>query len=203
VVQCASGPVTEDEVIACFLRAELTSERYGRKLRTMLARDGEAIDVLASPDLDDAEANRFRRGFLDEHRAFERREGLFAGFPLRVDWCRAALEPEEVLAIRYINWDWWLRISGGTRSAVEASKRIRRGEVAGVSADEHAEIAAALHSPTPPPELIAVTKLEHRPLVLVEGHVRLTAYALFPEFLPDELELYLGIAEDMAAWSEF
>jgi hypothetical protein len=23
-----------------------------------------------------------------------------------------------------------------------------------------------------------------------------------PEFLPDELEIYLGIAEDMAAWSE-
>jgi hypothetical protein len=197
------GPVTEDEVIACFLRAELTSERYGQKLRTLLARDRMAIDVLVRPDLGDPEANRYRRTLLDEHRAFERREGLFADFPKHIDWHRAALEPEEVLEIRYINWDWWLRISGGTRSAVEAAKRIRRGEVAGVSADEDAQIAAALRSRTPPPELIAVSLPERSPLVLVEGHVRLTAYALFPEFLPDELEIYLGIAEDMAAWSEF
>jgi hypothetical protein len=40
------GPVTEDEVIGCFLRAELTSKRYGQKLRSLLARDGVATDVL-------------------------------------------------------------------------------------------------------------------------------------------------------------
>jgi hypothetical protein len=181
------GPVTEDEVVACFLRAELTSERYGQKLRTMLARDRMAIDVLARPDLGDSEANRYRRSLLDEHRAFERREGLFADFPERVDWHRAALEPAEVLEIRYINWDWWLTLSGGSRSPVEAAKRIRRGEIEDVRAEEHAELARALCSPAP----------------LLEGHVRLTAFALFPEFLPDELELYLGVAEDMDAWSEF
>lgn len=197
------GPVTEDEVVACFLRAELTSERYGQKLRTMLARDRMAIDVLARPDLGDSEANRYRRSLLDEHRAFERREGLFADFPERVDWHRAALEPAEVLEIRYINWDWWLTLSGGSRSPVEAAKRIRRGEIEDVRAEEHAELARALRSPAPPPELIAVTKREGMPLVLLEGHVRLTAFALFPEFLPDELELYLGVAEDMDAWSEF
>lgn len=197
------SPVTEDEVVACFLRGELTSERYWQKLRAMLARDQVAIDVLARPDHSDPEANRYRRSLLDEHRAFDRREGLFAGIPERVDWYRAALEPEEVLEIRYIDWDWWLTLSSGSRSPVQAAARIRRGEIEGVTADEHAELARALRSPTPPPELIAVTKLEHTPLVLVEGHVRLTAYALFPEFLPDELELYLGVAEDMEGWSEF
>ena len=28
--------------------------------------------------------------------------------------------------------------------------------------------------------------------VLLEGHVRMTAYALYPEYLPSELEVYLG-----------
>ena len=32
--------------------------------------------------------------------------------PLEIDWSRAALTPDEVLAIRYINWDWWLVVSG-------------------------------------------------------------------------------------------
>ena len=51
--------------------------------------------------------------------------------------------------------------------------------------------------------LIAVTTPAHEPIVLVEGHVRLTAYALFPERLPDELELLLGISEAITGWSEF
>jgi hypothetical protein len=55
----------------------------------------------------------------------------------------------------------------------------------------------------PQPELIVVTTPDRGKLVVLEGHYRLTAYAMFPERLPDELELYLGEAEDMAAWSEF
>ncbi len=197
------GPVTEDEVIAAFLRAELGSGRYGEKLRGMLERDGVGVEVLERPDLTDSEQSAYRRRLLDEHRAFERREGLFEGFPEHVDWCRAALPPGEVLAIRYINWDWWNVVSDGTRSAVVAAERIRRGEIEGVTVDEHAEIAGTLAATNRPPELIAATKPDHARVVLVEGHARLTAYALFPELLPPELELYLGVAEDMDAWSEF
>jgi len=37
-------------------------------------------------------------------------------------------------------------------------------------------------------------------LVLVEGHVRLTAFFLFPQVLPAELEVYLGTAEGLQEW---
>jgi hypothetical protein len=36
--------------------------------------------------------------------------------------------------------------------------------------------------------------------VLVEGHVRLTAFFLFPEMLPEELQLYLGTAIGLDRW---
>jgi len=88
------------------------------------------------------------------------------------------------------------------RRAVTAG-RIRRGLVPGADAESHEPVAAALRSPHPPPELIAVAPPERSPLVLVEGHVRLIAYALFPEYLPAELELFLGIADDARDWSEF
>lgn len=195
-------PATEDEVIAVFLRAELGSERYGEVLQNFLHRDGVDPDVLARPNLSDSVGNRYRRALLDEHRGFERRIGLFDGFPARVAWYRAALSGDEVLAIRYIDWDWWLTISNGSRSALVAAERIRRGEIDGVTVEEHAVIAESLRSPTPP-ELIAATTPDRSSIVLVEGHVRLTTYALFPELLPKELELYLGEAEDMGAWSEF
>jgi len=52
------------------------------------------------------------------------------------------------------------------------------------------------------PELIAVRE-PGGPLVLLEGHVRLTASALFPGHLPTELEIYVGESPKMAAWSEY
>jgi hypothetical protein len=196
-------PVTEDEMIAVFLRAEIDSGRYGGKLIGLLARDGRSEDDLRRPDLRDREANAYRRRLLDEHRAYERREGLFLGFPRHVDWHRAVLGREEVLDILYIDWDWWLQLSGGTRRPGDAARRILAGEVpdADLAADER--LAAALCSSPLPPELIAVTTPAQTPLVLVEGHVRLTAYATFPHYLPEELEIVLGVSEEIAGWCQF
>ena len=186
--------VVEDEVVAAFLRGELASSRYGEKLRGLLGGETELVE---RPDLADASANRRRRALLDEHRAFERRKGLFAGFPERVDWFRAALTRAELLSILYIDWDWWLELSGGTRRPSDAAERIRRGAVEGVTAEEHEPFVRAVS------DLIVVGRPGGARLVLLEGHVRLTACALFPERLPDELELYLGLAEDIERWSLF
>jgi hypothetical protein len=192
------GPVSEEEVIGCFLRAELSSGRYGEVLRKLLHRDGRDVDVLARPDLADAAANRYRSGLLDEYRGFEQRIGLFGGFPQRVDWYRAALNRDEVLEVLYIDWDWWLEISDGTRRPTIAAEKIRRGEVAGSTVEEHRMLLDL-----PQPELIVVTKPDRAQLVVLEGHYRLTAYAMFPALLADELELYLGEAEDMGTWGNF
>jgi hypothetical protein len=191
-------PATEDEVVAVFLRAELDSGRYGPVLRQLLERDGIDVDVLARPDLADQAANRYRSGLLDEYRGFEQRIGLFGGFPERVAWYRAALTPREVLEILYIDWDWWLEISDGTRRPMDAAEKIKRGDVAGSTVEEHRMLFDA-----PQPELIVATTPDRRKLVVLDGHYRLTAYAMFPERLPEELELYLGEAEGMDAWGNF
>ena len=195
--------VAEDEVIAVFLRAELDSSRFGANLRTLLADDGRDADVVRRPNLADVHENAYRRRLLDAHRAYERREGLFFRFPRGVDWSRAALTRDEVLEILFINWDWWVELSGGSRRPRDAATRIRRGEIAGVTAEAHEPIAAALRSGATPPELIAATTPAHAPLVLVEGHIRLTAYALFPEHVPTRLEILLGVSDEMDRWSEF
>lgn len=193
--------IGEDEMIAVFLRAEVDSERYGEKLRALLARDGRTVEVLRDPDPSVTEDNRYRRGLLEEHRAYDRREGLFHGFPRRVDWFRALLTASEVLEIRYIGWDWWLRLSGGSRRPLDAAGRIRAGEIAGVTVNDGDEAMAAAAATNP--ALIAATTPAHSPLVLLEGHVRLTAYALFPAYLPGELEIVLGISDEITSWSLF
>jgi hypothetical protein len=167
--------ITEDEMIDVFIRGELESERWREK-------------ILALGDLD-------ARTLLEEHRAYERREGLFLDFPRDVDWFRAAVTRDELLAIRYINWDWWLEVSEGTRDARVAARRIRAGEVPGVTAEEH--------DPRFDHPLIAATTPALSPVVLVEGHARLTAYALFAERVPDEVELIVGVSEEMPQWCQW
>ncbi len=147
-------------------------------------------------------AGRFREEILAGTRGW-RIGGLFLGFPDEFEWWRASLSPEEVLDVLYINWDWWLDVSGGSRRPRDAARRIRSGDVAGVTAEELEPLAAALQAQVGPPELIAATTPAHAPLVLVEGHVRLTTYALFPEYLPPELEILVAVSDEMERWSEF
>ncbi len=162
-------------MIEAFVRAELESPRWREK-------------ILALGDLD-------ARALLEKHRAYERREGLFLDFPREVDWFRSVVTREELLEIRYINWDWWLEVSGGTRDAREGARRIRAGEIPGVTLEEH--------EPRLDHPLIAATTPNLSPLVLVEGHARLTAYALFPERVPDEVEILAGVSEEMPRWCQW
>ena len=199
IVRAAS----EAEVLASFLRGELSSPRYRERILALLDKDGKDAAVITSPDLDNEAENAYRAELLDGYRSWLGREGLFADFPLSVEWSLAALAPDEVLAIRYINWDWWLTISGGTREPTVAADRIRGNLILGASAEDEEPIAAALQGPERPPPLIAVSLPDRARLVVLEGHARLTAYALYPEYLPSELEIFLGTADDMDQWTEF
>jgi hypothetical protein len=134
-----------------------------------------------------------RADVVERKRQWRDRDGLFGGFPDDVAWHLVALKRDEVLAILYINWDWWLTVSRGTRLATVAA------EVQGRDEGDRAIASAAATNP----ELIVVTDPERSKLVLLEGHVRLTAYAAFPEYLPDELEVYLGVSPRIAEWSEW
>ena len=113
VVRTAS----EAEVVAAFLRGELDSPRWGERLVELLREDGVDASVVRTSNLDDAAECAYRERLLDRHRAWLRREGLFEDFPEHVAWSRVALTPEDVLAIRYINW------SGGCGSRPERAGR--------------------------------------------------------------------------------
>jgi hypothetical protein len=167
-------PVSEDEVLECFVRAERDSERYGETVRKLEQRVGN------NP-----------RAVLSAYRAWPD-QGLFYGFPADVSWFRAQLKKDEILDILYINWDWWLRLTNGTRRPRDAALN---------QAPDPGDEAIARGAATNP-ELIAV-RVPGSYLVLLEGHVRLTAYATFPEHVPAELQIYLGESARMAEWSEY
>jgi len=164
---------TEDEVLECFVLAERDSTRYGERVRGLLEAHGADY-----------------RAVLAEYRSYGRDDNVFSGFPDDVRWYRARLAKEELLEILYINWDWWLTVTNRSRRPLDAAVSHR-----GDAGDEAIARAAAANPP-----LIAV-RAPGSYLVLLEGHVRLTAYAAFAEHLPDELEIYLGESPGIRDWA--
>ncbi len=116
-------------------------------------------------------------------------------------WERAVLTPDEVLALRYIQYSFWNELSGGSRLPLDAADRIRAGIVVfgRIPTDGFFEVANALSLATMP-ELIVVGGVGDE-LVVLEGHVRLSALALRPELLPPELEVLLGRSPRIVEWA--
>src|SRR6266545_4373443 len=105
--------------------------------------------------------------------------------------------------VRYIDYDYWVELSGGTRLAVDAAPRIRAGVAPfGVASDWALGMAEAVADGARFPPLILVTSApgSDRELVVLEGHARLTAFLLCPDRLPSELEVLVGASPAMTRW---
>jgi hypothetical protein len=53
-------PSTEAEMVALFLRTELSSGRFGPEIRALLERDGVPEHVVTAPDIGDDAENQVR-----------------------------------------------------------------------------------------------------------------------------------------------
>ena len=85
-----------------------------------------------------------------------------------------------------------------SNAADNAYRRHVLGEYRGYGRDADVfKMADALAKGASFPELILVGADEHAPLVLLEGHVRLTAYFLQPDCIPPSLPVIVGYAEGM------
>ena len=197
------GPITEAEMIAAFLQGELASSRFGSHIEDLLRRDGRSLDIIQHPNWHDEDENLFRRSVLDAYRGYDARTGLFADFPRDVQWARALLTPDEFGRVRYINYDYWNELSGGSRRPVDAAMRVAAGyEAFGVSNAACWAIAAARArgEPLPAPILVGTGRVDD--MVVLEGNLRLTAYYLRPETIPSEIGAIVGTLPALKRWTE-
>jgi hypothetical protein len=183
------APATEDDTVAVFLRAEVGSPRFGPQVLAASAQQGLDRSLLEQPDTSDSAANAARRRVLAAYRGYPDRE-VFTGLPADTVWQWVALTRQELLGVRYIDWDYWLEATGGTRRPVDAIPRIGHSPI-------YQQLAAEITTGRLPPELILVGRPGGRDLVVLEGHVRLTALVMAAERLPTELTVLLGTSPTM------
>lgn len=194
------GSVIEREVVAAFLRAEIGSSRFGPALVEILHRDGVSRELIEHPDLDDPFGNEYRRALLSELRGWGENRGLFKGFPAPVAWCRAAVEWDELMNVRYANLDHWVYLSCGTRRPGDAAKRLRSGLTPEVDLGFYREITNALSLGTAPLELIMVSAADGSDSVLIDGHARITALLLADQPAFSQLTTFMGFADSLEGW---
>ena len=196
---------SEAEMVALFLHTEFAAARFRADLRALLERAGLPERIITDPDLGDAAGNQARRRLLAQHRAYGTNTGLFDGFPSDVRWSWMAITPAELAQVRYVNYDYWVELSGSTRLTTDAAARIRAGMAPfGVPGDWALGMARAVAEGARFPPLILVTARhgdgDTGGLVVLEGHARLTAFMLRPDALPPEQDALIGSSPRMAGW---
>ncbi|MEU6511813.1 hypothetical protein [Streptomyces sp. NPDC046942] len=194
------GKTSEDEMVACFLSGELSSQRFGQSLRSHLAVAEQTEQLLTHPDLSDAGANFARRALLAATRGYGENRDLFENFPNQVTWTRALLSASEAASVRYIDYSYWIELSGGSRRPTDAAARIKAGLRAfDVPNEPFVDAAQALIRGERFPPLILVGERQDN-LVCLEGHLRLTAYALIG--FPTDIECLIGTAPALGRWAQ-
>lgn len=194
-------------MIAEFLRQEYASaERYGEQIQACLDAEGVSPDWIIEADIRNAHQNDMRRRVLARYRGYGTGQSSYlTGFPAHgVDWTWVRLGPDELLDSIYIRYDYWTELSAGTRSPQVAATRIRAGhEAFGVSNQPFLTLARRLREGLVVPPLILVSADDGRTRVVLEGHARITGYALAPDAIPSAIAVLLGKSPCIANWDEY
>jgi hypothetical protein len=119
--------IHEDEMVAVFLRTEIASSRFRGAILAILVGQGLDPRIVEQPNLASGEENAYRRAVLGEWRGYGRDADVFTSFPHDVRWYRALATAQDIADLRYINDDYWIELSGGTRLITDAIARIRLG----------------------------------------------------------------------------
>lgn len=188
-------------MIAEFLKAEINSKRFGKYLLEALKRCKSSKRIVESPRLYNKQENKLRKQILREYRGYSRNEGLFKNFPTKVNWERVSLSLDDLERVKYIDYEYWIELSGGSRLATDAVKNIKAGFVVFDQSNElFFEVAKVLRKRKTLPLLILVSTDKNGYVVILEGHLRLTAYLLEPESISAPVEAIIGYSRDFTKW---
>jgi len=194
--------ITEAEMVAVFLRTEINSSRFSLDILPILERNRVDRKIIDNPNVNDEVENNYRAALLGEFRGYKRSEELFESFPNDVRWHRVLLDRDDLLKVRYMNYSYWIDLSGGSRLVMDAVERVVAGKIEKTTSDWIREAADAVKRGVIFQELILVSENKTSDLIMLEGHLRITAYLMNLDYLPRELSAIVGYSEKIIEWDE-
>lgn len=192
---------SEDEMILEFLKAEYRSERFSENIKKAMKKLSLDKSIILSADLNNTNENTARKKLLGEFRGYGLNRELFENFPNEIQWSLCNFAGDDLNNIRYIDYSYWNELSKGTHSPLTAAQTIQSGiEIYGQSNAGFVKAAQYIKSGGKFPRPILLTyDSEH--FVIVEGHLRITAFALVPEHF-NNVECLVGkcSSDDLKNW---
>ncbi len=189
--------VPESHMVAAFLKAEYSSERFADDLkRAMHTCHIEDATLITEPHLDDTWENQQRAAILGCYRGYGQNREMFADVPEQMTWYRAELTPDDVARLRYVDYSYWNELTNHTHLVKDAISNIQRGNmVYDVSNDRFWAVAKSIeqHGYTFEP-LILTAEDEQAPLTVLEGHLRATGIGLAGQRAPAVIPAIVGYA---------
>ena len=193
---------SEDEMVLEFLKMELNSDRFSNEILRVLKDMGLDETLITKGNLLDSNENETRSKILGDFRGYKQNKDLFENFPNNISWYWAILEAEDLSKIKYVNYSYWNKLSNYTSSPLEAAKTIVSGkEIYDVSNEGFLKALDYLRTGKKFPPLILLTDMNNDDLIILEGHKRITAYAIDPSYFKNVSAL-IGFcsSEDLANW---
>ncbi len=192
---------SEAEMISEFLKAEYRSERFSGQIKQVMEKLLLCEDIILSADIGSADENAARKKLLGEFRGYGLNRELFENFPNDVQWSICSFVRSDLDNIRYIDYSYWNELSKGTHSPLTAARTIRSGvRIYGQSNEGFIKAAEFIKGGGKflRPVLLTADR-EH--FVIVEGHLRITAFALSPEHF-DNTECFVGkcSSDELKKW---
>ena len=183
---------SENEMILEYLKAESTSERFCGQIKTAMEKLDINENLIFSANLQSETENSNRKGLLGEFRGYGEGREMFENFPTKfTEWNLCSFSSDDLEKISYIDYSYWNELSAGTRKPSAAAKTIRNGvRIYDVSNDGFLRAAEYIKNGGSFPKLFFLT-FDYENFVIVEGHLRMTAYALVPEYF-NNIEVIVG-----------
>lgn len=182
-------PVSEDEIVAEFLRGEFYHAEYDP-----YRQDFEHI--VEHGDLENAQENFIRRALL-----FRRRGGLWRELPPDTKWWEVELAAGDFTRLRSFPRNEWRRFAGGAFSLLEMVGRceddLKRGEQTALLS-KLSLIAGDLREKDVPDGVLLIGIDRYQELTIIEGNHRMAAAMLtMPESAHTRFRFYCGLSPDM------
>lgn len=193
---------SEAEMVFEFLRTEFYSDRFSEQLKKALNSLSIDDQILLSANLENKEENALRKELLGEFRGYGRNQELFKNFPSQIEWSICSFSKDDLEKIKYIDYSYWNELSAGTRSPLTAAKAVREGiTIYGQSTEGFLNAAKYLENGGRFQNMIFLTA-DFNNFIIVEGHLRMTAYALTPNHF-DNIRCIVGKCSqsDFDAWA--
>jgi len=194
-------PSNEDEMIYEFLKMELDSDRYKEKIEAILNEMKIEKNIIINGNIMSEEENTLRIEILKRFRGWRNKE-LFENFPSKVEWIWTEFGKEDMAKIFYIEYSYWNELSNYTGSPIEAAREILSGKtVFDMPTTDFIKIAQKLKEGNIFAPMIFLTDKSESRYIILEGHVRMTAYSLAPEYF-ENISVLLGYCdrEELNQW---